>query len=123
MRKDKEQTRLYNLLYRQNNPEKVKQSRDSWRKTNKVKAAAYNKAYTQTPKGRYVQQKVQATKRGIDWELSFEEWFSIWQNSGHWEERGFGKDKYCMCRFGDTGPYSATNVCIATTELNKGRRV
>lgn len=123
MRKDKEQTRLYNTWYRQTYPEKVKAQQKKWRESNKIQTAEYSRQYSATPKGRYKQQKAQAVKRNIPWEISFEEWWTIWQNSGHWDQRGFGRDKYCMCRYGDIGPYSLHNVIIATTEENKGRHV
>lgn len=46
-----------------------------------------------------------AETRGIEWKLSFPEWWRIWDDSGHWSERGRGKHRYCMSRPGDTGPY------------------
>lgn len=57
-------------------------------------------------------------RNGKDWQLTFEEWWKIWQNSGHWEERGVGLDKYQMCRYGDIGPYSKDNVYIAKQKDN-----
>ena len=71
-----------------------------------------------TPCYIFQQQRKSAQQRGIVWELSFIDWWQIWQDSGHWEDRGRGLGKYCMARTGDTGPYSASNVRIATTEEN-----
>ena len=47
-------------------------------------------------KNKYFQHKASAKCRGIPFNLSFEEWYDIWLKSGHWHERGLGKNKYCM---------------------------
>lgn len=44
--------------------------------------------------------------------LTFEEWLKIWVDSGHWEERGSSKGKYCMSRKNDLGNYEVGNVFI-----------
>ena len=74
--------------------------------------------YHLTPEYRYVQQMKSAEKRGIDWLFTFDTWFVMWQQSGHYNEMGNRKGQYCMARSGDTGPYSITNVRITTTEDN-----
>ena len=61
---------------------------------------------------RYRQQKDNARRRKIYFLLSFEEWKDIWEQSGHWEERGRGIEQYCMSRIGDIGPYEVGNVFI-----------
>jgi hypothetical protein len=70
-----------------------------------------------SPVSRFLEQKINATKRGIGWELSLPEWWRIWQDSGKWELRGRGAG-YCMGRFGDSGPYSVDNVYICTIGQN-----
>jgi hypothetical protein len=62
-------------------------------------------------------QKNCAGFRGISWELNLWQWWSIWQQSGKWSERGRGQG-YVMCRTGDVGPYSVDNVFIATAREN-----
>jgi hypothetical protein len=62
-------------------------------------------------------QKNSARQRGIEWDLTLWQWWSIWQESGHWTNRGRGNG-YCMCRKGDQGPYSVDNVYIATSVEN-----
>jgi hypothetical protein len=57
-------------------------------------------------------QKSSAKIRGIPFELTFEEWLQIWQDSDHLHERGRKKGQYCMARFGDIGPYAVWNVKI-----------
>lgn len=76
------------------------------------------KLWVKTPRGIYSTQKRKAAQRNIEWLLSFDEWWDIWQASGHWEQRGNRKGYYCMSRHGDTGPYSVENVYINLFELN-----
>lgn len=65
----------------------------------------------------FEQQRNSAKRRGVGWQLTLSEWWRIWQESGHWEERGRGKG-YCMARWADDGPYSAENVYICTCGQN-----
>lgn len=58
-------------------------------------------------------QKRNAASRGIAWELTLWQWWQIWQQSGHWPDRGRGSGGYQMCRKGDQGPYAVDNVYIA----------
>lgn len=69
------------------------------------------------PIRKYGEQKHNARARGIGWGLTFKQWWDIWQQSGHWVERGPGKG-YCMARWGDSGPYSVENVYICTIGQN-----
>ena len=67
---------------------------------------------------KYLSQKHSSNKRNIIFQLSFEEWHNWWLNTGHYHERGRTRSEYCMCRFGDTGPYSLTNIYCDTNENN-----
>jgi hypothetical protein len=67
---------------------------------------------------RYAQHRHNAEVRGVGWNFTFDQWWKVWQDSGCWTERGWGADKYCMCRFGDIGPYAVGNVFIATNREN-----
>ena len=72
-----------------------------------------------TPKDKYRDCKKNAINdRGIPFLLTFEEWWDIWQKSGHWEERGPHIGQYCMSRYGDLGPYVVGNVFIQLTTQN-----
>lgn len=71
-----------------------------------------------TVKQKYHVHKAGAKRRGIPFNLTFEEWTSIWFTSGKWAQRGHGSDKYCMCRYGDKGAYELGNVYIATNREN-----
>lgn len=70
------------------------------------------------PTRAFSEQKRNAKARGIEWHLTLWQWWMIWQDSGHWEDRGRTLGKYGMCRYGDKGPYSVDNVYIATCTQN-----
>jgi DNA-binding CsgD family transcriptional regulator len=65
---------------------------------------------------RYVDQRRNSIRRGINWEITFPEWMSVWRESGKWEERGRGK--YVMARIGDSGGYKIGNIQIITASQN-----
>lgn len=66
---------------------------------------------SRTPTGAFTNQKRNSANRGIAWELTLWQWWSIWVQSGKWEMRGRGQG-YGMYRIGCAGPYSAGNVFI-----------
>lgn len=62
-------------------------------------------------------QKAQAKLRGIEWRLTFYEWYKWWLDSGHYHERGRRQGQYVMGRIGDIGPYALNNImCIQVKE-------
>ena len=67
---------------------------------------------------RFNQHKANAERRGVEFNFTFDEWFKMWGDSGKWDERGTGSDKYCMARHSDSGPYSIDNVSIQTNREN-----
>lgn len=69
------------------------------------------------PTRAYSQQRKNAQIRGIGWEFTLWTWWTTWQASGKWAQRGRGQG-YVMCRQGDTGPYSPENVFIALAAQN-----
>jgi len=66
------------------------------------------------PKQAFQVQRSSAKWRDIEWFLTFEEWWDIWEKSGKWTERGRGINQYCMARF---------NVRITTVGGNHEERV
>lgn len=70
-----------------------------------------------TPRMRYRQHKASAKQRGIEFDLTFDEWWEIWQP--HYAQRGRGAGHLQMCRTGDVGPYAVGNVRIDTVEANQ----
>jgi hypothetical protein len=69
------------------------------------------------PTRAYQYQKRTAGDRGIGWEFNLWQWWTVWQESGHWAHRGPGQG-YVMCRHGDVGPYAVGNVFIAPGIVN-----
>lgn len=66
----------------------------------------------------YTYQRRNADKRGIEWAITFREWWGIWEESGKWDSRGREKGGYVMGRHGDSGPYAIGNVSICTHSEN-----
>ena len=54
----------------------------------------------------------------IQFRLTFEEWVTIWYNSGHWRDMGCKTGQYCMSRYNDIGHYEVGNVEIILTIEN-----
>lgn len=67
---------------------------------------------------KYEQQRYNALYRGIPWEFTYDTWIEWWKSTGKLSERGRKGHEYCMCRIGDKGPYSPTNVFCATNADN-----
>lgn len=89
-----------------------------WMKENRQRPSVQEarKRWQQSPKGCYAKQKAAAKHRGIEFTITFEEWWALWEP--HWLERGRGRGFKCMGRYGDEGPYSADNVYIADWSEN-----
>jgi len=66
----------------------------------------------------YRQQEANAIRRGIPWLFSLGTWWDVWKASGKWDQRGIGKDEYCMARFFDNTPYHPSTVKIVTNSQN-----
>lgn len=94
-------------------------TKEQWREIRDLgkREQAAGKGMYRTPLYAFRQQRQAAKTRGIGWELSLWQWWSIWRTSGHWEQRGRGQG-YVMCRKGDSGPYAVGNVFIATAREN-----
>jgi len=67
---------------------------------------------------KWTTQSVAAAARGIQFELTFEQWLHIWQKSGKLKQRGRRSHEYCMARNGDKGAYCVGNVSIITNRQN-----
>ncbi len=81
-----------------------------------------NRLYTDEQKkirNRYWEAKHSAKTRGIQFLLTFDEWWNIWNESGKYNQRGCKKGQYVMSRKGpDIGPYEIGNVFIQTNSAN-----
>jgi hypothetical protein len=56
--------------------------------------------------------------RGIEFKLTFEEWFCWWMDTGHYMERGREVGKYVMARKGDKGAYELGNIECVQAQVN-----
>lgn len=102
MRKDKEATKRYMAEYGQ-------------RPYAKKKQAMARKIWAATPRGRYKAHIHRAKRRGIEFTLTWEQWWELWEP--FWQVRRIGK--VCMMRYGDQGGYTPGNVRIGTWEENR----
>ena len=57
-----------------------------------------------------------AKSRGIPFELTFEQWWKLWEEK--FAERGTTGAEFHMCRTGDAGGYAVGNVRIDTARSN-----
>jgi NUMOD3 motif len=71
---------------------------------------------------KYSAQKSCAKRRNIEWQFTFDDWWRMWDESGHWHLRGRDSGKYCMARYGDAGPYAPNNVRIITVDENRSKQ-
>ena len=78
------------------------------------------KKYDNTPRRLFTKQRYQAIQRGIEWNLSFDEWLAIWGDK--LSQRGRGRGQLVMARIEDTGPYAVWNVYLEKAELNTRSR-
>lgn len=76
-----------------------------------------------TPSKRYDNHKQRARRLGIGFNLTFEEWWSIWSESGKYSRCGTRRADYHMARFGDIGNYEVGNVRIITCAENCAEQI
>jgi hypothetical protein len=72
-------------------------------------------------KDSYAGHRWKANKRGIPFLLTFEEWNNWWLSNGidkNQKQPPMSGATLCMCRFGDVGPYSLTNIYCDTISNN-----
>lgn len=71
-----------------------------------------------SPGYKFRQQRSSAKARGVEWLMTFEEWWGVWEASGRWSQRGHRDGQYVMGRHGDAGPYAVGNVSIILSNEN-----
>lgn len=69
----------------------------------------------------YTRSKVYAQSHDIGWGLNLAQWWSIWLDSGRWEQRGREADRFCMGRLDLSGPYTPDNCYIDNTAAYRAR--
>lgn len=82
----------------------------------KAERAAWVARGFQDPVKAYRAHAVRAGIRGIEFKMTFAEWWDYWKH--HYEQRGVHKGQMVMCRTLDRGGYEVGNVRIDTTTAN-----
>jgi hypothetical protein len=72
------------------------------------------------PKKAYLGHIANAKERGIDFKMTFAEWWQLWEP--HYEKRGRHSGGLVMCRTRDEGCYEVGNVRIDTVRANAEER-
>jgi hypothetical protein len=67
---------------------------------------------------KFTEQRSMAKVLNNEFKFDFVEWIMWWVASGKIEERGIG-NKYQMCRYDDTGPFSWDNCYCTTGDVNR----
>ncbi len=67
---------------------------------------------------RYKVHRTNAKGRGVEFNLTFEEWMTWWKATGHYHERGREVGKYVMARKGDQGAYELGNIECVQAQIN-----
>lgn len=104
--KDPAARAAYNREYYLRNKEGWNDGRDmsAWRAANPERAA-------------YIDQRSKAKHRGIDWEITFQEWTGWWGDD--FSKRGKNLGDLQMCRLNDEGPYRLDNIYKDTISGNR----
>jgi len=71
-------------------------------------------------KARYRDQRKAAAKRGIPFNLTFEEWYNWYLSHGVDKNipQKMNRNAWCMCRKNDEGPYELGNIYLDTNSNN-----
>ena len=76
----------------------------------------YKAKWAKSPRARYTVHKAHAKSRGVEFTLTFEAWWALWEP--HWAQRGKRVGDYCMARSDDKGGYTPGNVVVKPVEAN-----
>lgn len=60
----------------------------------------------------FVLSKNQATHRGEDWDITFEQFSEMWRINDNWLYRGRGKEAMIFCRIDPTLGWTLDNVTV-----------
>jgi hypothetical protein len=66
----------------------------------------------------YVSHRKNSWNRGLEFTLTMGEWYTIWKESGKWNQRGRASNKYCMGRKDITKGYTKENSIILSIPEN-----
>jgi hypothetical protein len=60
----------------------------------------------------YTSSRAQAKFRNESWDLEYQEWLDIWGDL--WQQKGKGRDDYCLCRLDNDDGWNRANVAVMT---------
>lgn len=75
-------------------------------------------SFHHTPIARFIQHRNNVLRKKLRWSLTLWQWWSEWNDSGRYHERGRQKQSYCMARRQNTGDYAVGNVVIMSIQDN-----
>ena len=115
---DSDRIRTAEKARRDAQPEKYRARARAARDKNKPQCVERSRQYRRDKphEAAYAAQRANAAARDIEWGFSLKQWIVWWGTD--FQHRGNSGDGLCMCRFGDTGPYSAENCYPATRREN-----
>jgi hypothetical protein len=70
------------------------------------------------PRKAYNSARSKATQRGIEWRLTYPEWWQIWRD--HWNRKP--KEHMALGRYADHGAYERGNCRVITTAENNAEK-
>lgn len=68
----------------------------------------------------YLRSKAQANFRGEEWNMSFDDFYSVWD--GKWDQRGRKGHNLCMTRVDETQAWTTSNVELITRKQHMVRQ-
>jgi hypothetical protein len=67
---------------------------------------------------KFLKQRSNARSRGVPFNLTFQQWWDIWEESGKYKDRGRGRRGFVMHRINDRRPYEVGNAEIISAVDN-----
>lgn len=66
-----------------------------------------------SPMRKYIDQRRNSERQGVEWKFTFKSWWAMWVESGKWNERGRGQ--YVLGREGNASTPMSPNTCRIST--------
>lgn len=85
--------------------------RQKWIERKQQQAQA-REQYRKSPTAKFVRAQAAARRRGVPWELTFNQWLNLWEDSGHCNADGPNTTQYRLVRFNDTGAFRMGNAVV-----------
>ena len=106
----------YDKQYYLKNKKKILEGKKKHYSENRDTLVDKKREYSKSLIGKYNAQRMHSKERGIEFNLSFDEWVWFW--NGNIDKRGTYADQLCMCRKDDKGAYEIGNIYLDTNSNN-----